>query len=276
MKKMPFLMLIILIAANCMTCNRTMNPLEPQNKLVRSAIRLSPDTLPILKETIEFTASEKPEFWEVGWDDSEKYHVVKFSYSWRNTDNDFTNVDLIVAETDELACRYLDDRRAYSSLPLQFQEAKDLPAVAGDISYGNGNNFIRNNIIVEIRAEGEFAAKTTEIAKQIDALLLKSLTAKSAEQFKPGIKKFEIVRNPVKRRSVTMLIIHVKDPMNGTLFYKWRFTPGAESRGGIEIDESGNYLYYAGTYESVEKLTLIVINSFGFCSFSTIDIQVEP
>jgi len=270
------IIVILMIMIFFISCNYNKNPLEPNINLVRTGVKLSTNDIPILRGTKELRAGERPWLWETYWEENERYYVVKFIYSWELTQNDFINVDLIVAETKELAHKYLIERLKYRSIPPDLLESQDQPAVAGDISYGSGREFIRDNITIEIYAEGEFTEKITEIAKQIDTLLLKSPTAMSAAQMKPAINKFEITQNPVKYGSITRLIIDVNDPMNGKLYYDWRFTPGSENWGGIEIDESGNYYYYAETNESIEELTIFIINDCGFYSFSTIYIQVEP
>jgi hypothetical protein len=267
MKKLKLKLMIFLLLIFSVTCNKNKNPLDSSINHIRAGIKLSKSDIPALNETTELKSGERPWLWDTG--------VVKFIYSWELTQNDFLNVDLIVAETKELAHNYLIERRRQSSIPLDLLEPKDQPTVVGDISYGSGREFIRDNIIIEIHAEGEFKEKITEIAKQIDALLLKSPLAISADQMRPVINNFEITQNPVKHQSITRLIIDVKDPMNGKLYYDWRFTPGSENWGGIEIDDSGNYYYYAETNESIEELSLFVINDCGFFSFATIYIHVE-
>ena len=257
------------------TCSKNKNPFEPSPNQVRAGIKLANNDIPALAGTTELRSGEKPELWEVNWKDEKKYYIVKFVSSWQQTQNDFIDVDLIVTETHDLACHYLLETREHCSLPLFLLEPEDSPAVAGDISYGNGRQFIRENIIIDIHAEGNFIEKISDIAKQIDVILLKSPTAVTADHMKPIINWFEIIQNPVKKNSITRLNIDVKDPMNGKIFYEWRFTPGLENHGGIEIDDSGKISYYADLENSMEELTLFAINEYGFFSTATIYIQIK-
>ena len=157
-------------------------------------------------------------------------------------------------------------------MPEFLQPPEDKPPAAGNISYGEGQDFIRDNIVVETRAYGKLKKKTTTIAQQVDALLLTGRTASSANSFKPKIEKFQIAQNPVQWQSTTPLIIEVNDLLESRLFYYWRFIP---NYGGIVIDEAGNYHYYAASEVGFEKLILIVVNDAGFFATAEIDIKIE-
>ncbi len=249
-------------------------PTQPSKEIVRPAVKLSQSDFPDLAGATEARAGERPTLWEFG-DEPGKSYVIKFSYFWRLSAEDFLDVDLIVAESREQAIYYLNYRRENSSIPIWMQPPEDKPPVVGNISYNGGSDFIRDNILVETRAYGILKEKTTAIVKQIDALLLTSRTASSAERFKPNIEKFQIVQNPVPRGSTTRLIIDVKDPLGGKLFYEWRFIPSDGNYGGIVIDEFGNYFYYAETDAQIEKLILFAINEGGFFSKAEIDIKIK-
>jgi len=256
--------IIIFFSIKCDLINRLLNPTSPKKlNTVRAAVKLSNQNIPFLKNKNQTKFGEKPSIQYSG--------VVKFKYSWELSNNDILSIDLFVAETNELANNYLTDKRQHCSIPMDIYVPQDNPAVVGDISYGNGRQFIRDNILIEIRTD----TSLIDIAMQIDSLILKSSIAVSAYFMKPKIIKYDIIQNPVQYQSVTRLIIEVIDPMAGKLFYDWRFTPGSQNWGGIEIDSSGNYYYYAETNEPIEQLTLYAINDSGFYSFKTIYIEVE-
>lgn len=248
-----------------------------KSNVLRAGIELTTEDIPALKEAIQQKAGEIW-LWEAGWDKEETFYVVKFEYLWELAQNVFIDVFLTVAESKELAYEYLIERLNSCTLPLEPYERLDQPAIAGNISYDNGSNFIRDNIVIEMHPEGISSDTTTEIAKQIDGLIIKSTSYRSVDQLKPLINRFEISQNPVKEHSVTKLIIDVQDPNNRSVLFHWRFSPSSFS-GGIQKDELENYYYTAGfAYDTIPEieLTLIVTNDYGFCNDSTICIQIEP
>ena len=135
----------------------------------------------------------------------------------------------------------------------------------------------RARIVSALRRETNLdLALAEEIARDVDAALQQAPTARSADEMKPVIRRFAIAENPVKVRSRTRLITDVLDPVGAKLYYEWRFGWGGGDHGGIERDQDGNFYYYADTRQAVEELTLFVLNDWGFCSWSTIQIQVVP
>jgi hypothetical protein len=246
-------------------------PTQPSNEIVRTAVKLSQSDFPDLAGATEVRAGERPRLWEVG-DGPGKFYVIKFNYYWKLSPDDFLNLDLVVAESKEQAISYLNYRRENSCLPAFMQPPEDKPPVVGNISYGGGQDFIRDNIVVENRTYGSLKEKTTAIAQKIDELLRASRTASSANRFKPKILRFQIAQNPVYRGTTTQLIIQVTDPLGGIVFYEWRLS---SDLGGIVVDEHGHYLYQAGYETGSQKLTLIAMNEGGFYSTAEIDIQIK-
>jgi hypothetical protein len=272
------LVIITVMATLLLFCARDKSPLEPEINLVRAAVPLTADDIPALKGQELAADDEKPQLWESGLQEGERNYVVKFPYGWVAKADDWLYVDLTVTDSKEMAHQYLMQMRMTCSLPMDLYAPEDHPPVAGHISYSSRVNssisFIRDNIIIEIRAHGRFEGMNIDIAKQIDACLLKSATAATADRMRPVIAKFAIAQNPVKYNSMTPLIINVRDPMKGKLYYAWRFSPTSEDRGGIEVDEFGDYFYYAETYSPTEELTMIVMNDCGFYASATIYISI--
>lgn len=246
-------------------------PTQPSNEIVRTAVKLSQSDFPDLTGATELRAGDRPWLWEIG-DEPGKFYVIKFNYYWKLSPDDFLDVSLVVAESKEQAISYLNYRRENSCIPVFMQPPEDKPPVVGNISYGGGHDFIRDNIVVENRTEGSLKDKTTAIAQKIDELLRASRTASSANRVKPKIGRFQIAQNPVFRGSTTQLILQVTDPLGEIVFYEWRFS---SDRGGIVVDEYGHYLYQAGYEIGSQKLTLIAINEGGFYSTAEIDIQIK-
>lgn len=261
----------LLITIFCLPFFSCLFPTEPSKEIVRTAVKLSQSDFPDLAGATEVRAGERPWLWEIG-DDSGKFYVSNFNYHWKFSAHDFLTIDLFVTESREEASNFLTVLRNSNSLPEELRPQEDKPPLVGNISYGGGRYFIRDNIVVENRAYGNLREKTTAIAKQVDVLLRASRTASSANRFKPKIERFQIAQNPVLRGSTTQLIIQVTDPLGGIVFYEWRFS---SSLGGIVTDEYGHYLYQAGYELGNEKLTLFAINQGGFLATAEIDIQIK-
>jgi len=219
-------------------------------------------------------AADRPWLESILEDDHTSCYIIKFEYQWKISENNSIQVYLYVTEKKEHARYYLSKKRRSASIPLEQLQPADHPPLVGDISYGMGRSFVRDNIIIEIYGEGNYRGQWQHIAKQIDSYLLRSQTYDSANEAKPVINQFEIAQNPVAYGTITKLILDVIDPSGGELYYDWMFTPGSLDWGGIETDELGNYYYYAETNESVEELTLLAMNYSGFCATAVLYINV--
>ncbi len=259
------------------SCTRVKSPTGPDSHPVRAAVRLTADQIKAVEEAEPLRNGEPPRLVHAGWQGNQPtYSLVEFQYEWRVSEGNSLRVTLVVASDREQAESYLREVRELASVPMELVAPEDDPAVAGDPSYGGGRQFIRDNVVVFVDAKGELEAKVSEIARDVDAALQQGPTARSADEMKPVIKRFAIAENPVKVRSRTRLIIDVLDPVGAKLYYEWRFGWGGGDHGGIERDQDGNFYYYADTCQAVEELTLFVLNDWGFCSWSTIQIQVVP
>ena len=266
--------LSILLLSFLISCHNE-NPVKSNDDIIRFGVKLTTNEIPILEGVEQIKVGDRPWFYTVREEEQERFYVILFTYSWELTQNDYVYVDVIVAESKDLINEYFEEKRKLSNCPPDLQPPPDKPTIAGEISYSQGREFIRDNIYIKIKADGSFIEKREEIAKQIDEIILNSPTADSANDVKPVINKFEILENPVDYNSVTKLIIEVNDPQNSEIFYDWRWSP-ASHHGGIEIDEIGNYYYYAKTDESLIELILLTINFNGFLSLDTLNIHVNP
>jgi hypothetical protein len=256
-------LLVLLSARTCESFN------EDPDK-IRVAVKLKLTNIPALNGAVETRGGEKPWILKAGWS-SEVFNFVKFEYRWEKSDSDFVFVDFLVFENHELANIYLTEKREYSSLPIELHPPEDQPAIAGNISYGNGENFIRGNIVVEIRAEGAFSDKTPEIASQIDALILEGPRFHALSQVKPSVEFLGITENPVTEGTQTLIKVNVNDPNNKKLFYKWIHTIITGRGGNVVEGEYGDLYYQANAvYDDIlvneEELSVLVINEYGFCS----------
>lgn len=273
--KTLILLLSLLFIISLSSCDSETEEINKGN--IRGAVKLTTNDIPALEGATETRGGEKPWIWKAGWD-NETFDIVKYLYSWTLSDVDFVNIDLIVAETEEQALQYLTEKRENSSIPLNLLQPEDQPTIAGNISYGNGSDFIRNNIVIEIHAEGAFNEKTDKIAQQIDALILNSPSFVSLSQVKPVIKDFKITNNPVIERTQTLLILNIEDPNNKEIYYQWNFNTIIGLGGNIIQDDKEDFYYdsnsvYDDLESNEEELTVIAINEYGFCADSTIFIK---
>lgn len=238
-----------------------------KNGPVRDGLNLSKYIIPRLSETVEVPYKMPFSLYE-----TEGQLLIEYRSRWRTTLDNFIDVTIIFAETCEDAHEYLIRRCFNTQMTFEARiPKKDQPRIAGDISFNNGRKFIRNNIVVELHAEGEMINKLTAVAKEIDDLLLRRPTAPSASPFKPVIRRFEITNRLLEYRSRTKLIIDVYDPQGSESYYFWRLTGG-----GIDKDDFGNYYYYAEAKAgSIQEITLIAVNDRGFYASAKLEIRIK-
>jgi hypothetical protein len=265
--------LIILLIVILNSCDRETDKITHGN--IRGAVKLSINEIPALQGTSEIKRGERPWLWKMGWH-GDNYDLVKYVYTWTLSDTSFVNVDMVITESDEQALRYLTEKRETSSIPLYLLQPEDQPTIAGDISFGQGSDFIRNNIVIEIHAEGIFNNRTEKLSQQIDKIIIEGPSFYSLTEIKPTIKNFRITENPVIERTKTMIIIEVDDPNKKDIYNQWNFNT-IIGLGGNVIHENDNFYYesnstYTNVETNVEELTVIAINEFGFFADSTITI----
>jgi len=240
-----------------------------KNGPVRDGLNLSKYAIPSLSDAIE-EPKNIPRFSAREITPGEI--LVQYRSKWELSPQDFLSITLTFANTCEEAHEYLIERFFNSSMPFEGRvHRRDLPVKAGDLSFDDGRYFIRNNIIVEFHGVGTIVEKITQAAKEVDNLLLARSTAVSTHPFRPVIKQFAIEDSVVKNQSFTKLIIDASDPQGSELYYLWRLTGG-----GIEKDDSGNYMYYADReHGSTQKITLIVVNDRGYRATAAVDVSID-
>ncbi len=266
--RLLFLILVLFIATSF--CEK--NSLNPPFHVVRAAVEIPGDFFPGLENATDIESANQPWFFEIQTQEGDTSYVVRFMYGWTFASGENLHIRLSVAESAKLAYEYLLDVRKNCSAPMDVTAPEDYPCVVGDISFGEGRMFIRDNITVVISSYGIFEDKITEIAKALDALILRSDVGGSVQSIKPRIERFEITENPVAYQSETRLDIVLIDPMRKKLYKYWRFSPTNYS-GGIEYRDN-TYYYLADSILPQVSLTLIVWSDSGLCSSSTIEIMI--
>ena len=265
--------LIILLIVFISSCDKETEKITHGN--IRGAVKLSINKIPALEGATAIKSGERPWLWKMGWN-GDNYDFIKYFYAWTLSDSDFVNVDMVITQSNEEALRYITERLNDTPFPLNASERQDKPAIVGDVSYDKGSNFIRENIIIEMHAEGIFMERKEKLALQIDKIIVEGTSVSSLSQIMPVIKDFRIIKNPVIERTKTMIEIEVKDPNDKEIFYQWNINTSIGLGGNI-IQENGNYFYesnstYTNVQTNVDELTMIVINEFGFFTDSTITI----
>jgi len=272
MKKVCKIFLLISIILSLMSFYNFDNYLKTDQHILRPAVKLTPEDIFPNKKFGKVTCTE---YYHDFPDNLLVWH--EYVLYWSN--NDVIRIDEIVFKDKKSAYMYLIEDHLYNYTHPDIESLKDEPAVVGDVSYFNGKEFIRDNIIIKINVSEKYTSRISYIAKQIDNKISQSPTLPYSKQLRPVINNFGIAQNQVKYLSETKLLIDTEDPNNISFNYKWKFNGSstATSYGKIKKNDSGHYYYIADLYSPKVKkieLTLIVINEYGFFSDSTIKIKI--
>jgi len=241
-------------------------------EVIRPLIKFTTTDIPTFNGMIQTNKGEIPRGVTKIINDS---YTAEFEFKWVSEEDDYAYFDIRIMGSLDMAINALTEMHNYYSNPF-IPENIDEPSTVGDISYLQGREFIRDNLIIRIHTSEKFDDLVPEIAKHIDSKLLESLSFMSISQVKPIIKDFKINKNPVVEQSQTPMTIQIEDPNDKDIVYQWRFDKDS-GYGGVAKDISGIYYYTSGWYDSINDnigLTLIAINEFGFCADSTINIQI--
>ena len=241
-----------------------------EQEVIRPLVRLTTSDIPVLE------GAEQLEYGEAPWQFNEWNHhiITQYQFLWENSAR-VEIFEYVTTGQDEAEQFLLSLHETYSD-PL-IDNSRDDPPVAGDISYSGGQEFIRDNLIVRINPEGNYEALISQIACEVDAVILLSNEYTRADQLIPIINMFALKRNPVKRESITPFIVDVINPDSTLPTYGLRISPNSGA-GRFLKDECGNYYYYAyyPQYDIPDiTLNLKTYNEYGFCADSTIDIIAE-
>lgn len=220
---------------------------------------------------------------------NENKMYVDFCYSWDNpSDSSYINVTISITESSEDANLVLIEKSKLNNFDwcdyLENAVLKvDEVAVAGTKSLGNGQLFMRDNIVVLIKAGFRYCnwdVKLTpdysipEIAEAIDRKIKKSKTYPSASDLKPVIKDIVFEKYPIPYAEEIQVDLLV-EPVGSVLLCEFGFPP---SRFYASTLTSG-YLWL-DTMSKIQKneheLCVFVVSKEGFCADSTFIIQIEP
>jgi hypothetical protein len=200
---------------------------------------------------------------------------------WKSEDkNSFLDVTMVVSPTPEAAKKYLILRYAGSQMgPNLIRPAgRDIGIDLGSVCFVTRTkelgslssiDFIRNNVVIMIRAEGSFRTELETMARELDALLMQEPHADNYSQLKqiPTITRFSCERITIKLGDTIPLHLEVKNPKQRELRYIWKI-----SGGGVE-DHKGNFFYYGGE-AGKHTVTVTVLDDEGLQHSKSIEIEV--
>jgi hypothetical protein len=129
----------------------------------------------------------------------------------------------------------------------------------------SGVDFVRNNVVIMMKASGHFKIKLKKMAIEVDRLLKENGTVPSYSCFKE-IPYVTLSGNqePINVGMSVFLMIPDKK-----LRYFWKLTGG-----GIEKDPEENFVYYAGDV-GPQTITVTAVNELGLQHSDTIKIEVK-
>lgn len=186
-------------------------------------------------------------------------------------------VQIYVTDSRDYAKRYFNISKAYLAgvYGKNADDYLDGEPVAGEESYNQGHAFIRDNVFVQISTSKQFVEFIPEIARDVDAKLLKSGSFYSLKDVKPTITKFELDEDPIPMDSVVRFSLEAIEPNDRAIIYGAFFENIFID--GIDFKDGGVYFDSKEAAPPAEKigLTMFAISEFGFCADSTIYFQVK-
>ena len=122
-----------LISISFISCEKENDELLNDEEIVRGAVKLTKEYVPILKEWPKIMVSGYPFVYYKGLDD----FIVKYSYKWIRTSDGSSvigelSADFVVTESEERALEYVEESREYN---YSYSMCMDEPTITGDYSY---------------------------------------------------------------------------------------------------------------------------------------------
>ncbi len=223
--------------------------------------------------------------WET--DDYSIEHIQDTTYTkirkwWKLKDSPSqVEVTMVVCPSFTAAKEYLIAHYANTEMPPQITKpaGKEVGMDIGNVCFAAktkkqesfaGIDFIRHNVIILMRAEGDFKDQLGTIAKTVDDLLQKKEAAKNVSELEeiPTITRFSCEKAKIKRGESVPLHLEINNPGQLQLHYSWKM-----SGGGVEKDLTGNFVYYGGD-EGKHTITVTVLNDLGLHFSKSLEIEV--
>jgi len=114
---------------------------------------------------------------------------VAYHSKWYSNSESFIEVTMSILNSGYDAKEYLFTKYILdTTLPFEIRSnCIDNPKIVGDVSFFRGRLFIRNNIVVEVLAEGTMLSGIVKISSEIDSLLIQQKSLNSIEEIMPKV-----------------------------------------------------------------------------------------
>ncbi len=126
-------------------------------------------------------------------------------------------------------------------------------------------DFVRNNVVIMMRARGCLKIKLKKMAIEVDRLL----TANGTVPRYSDLKEIPHVTLSPKPKPIKLGMSVVLMKPDKKLRYFWKLTGG-----GVEKDPEGNFVYYAGDVGK-QTITVTAVNELGLQHSDTIKVEVK-
>ena len=209
----------------------------------------------------------------------EKTTYVKIRQWWAANDSRL-GITMVICPTYSAAKEYLIYYYANTQMapvvpkPTGRQLGLDIGNVcyAAPVRQGGGFlavDFIRHNVLILMRAEGNSRKDLPAAARILDNLLSKKKTVGHYSELEiPAITEFSCKKTQIKQGEKVLLDLEVSNPTDGELHYSWDI-----SGGGVKKNFKGNFVYYGGEV-GTQTISVTVINDLGLHQSRSLEIEV--
>lgn len=250
---------------------------SPETGRVISGVVLSEKTIP--------EAAPLREVWKDGDYSVQRdapYPRATIHKLWRLEGNEL-DVTMAVTTTHDAAKEYLISSYAYTErAPLLIRPSgRRFGVNTGNVCFVitedegktfSSIDFIRDNVVITMRARGNGRQQLKGIAERLDGLLLKKRPAKEYARLPdlPRITALSPRETTVKLGATVPLRLQVRDPSESGTRYFWAITGG-----GVRRDLVEEFVYQA-TETGKQRITITVVNGVGLYASKSVDVEVVP
>lgn len=247
----------------------------PETGRVISGVAISEKTLPQLTNLRKVWRQDNYSLERI-----QEATYVRIRKWWRMEKDEF-EVMMVVGASFDAAKEYLVRRYAetQSLKPIIKPPGREFGLKIGNVCFATKGekdrsfssiDFIRDNVLIMIRAEGRVQTSAAKMAQILDRLLLKKKPVKKYGSLSdlPKIAAFSSKRAAIKLGQEVPLRLQVESPTDRQLRYFWTMTAGGVKKGFVDD------FVYQGTEEGKQRLTVTVVNDVGLYSSRSVDIEV--
>lgn len=252
--------------------------------IVFSACNKEPDEIELIRPRIDISHADLPALEKMGeiqfdyFDASIIENRAYYGYRW-SSDLGYCHVQMRVFESSSEAYDFfISNKNGFSNARNSYDRQIDSPAVVGNCSYKQGQEFIRNNLYVQIYTNDELAHLVNEIAQSVDEKILETEAYLNIDHLKVRFDSLCFKENPAPKNKEIPLIISFQ-PLAEEVFVSCTVLRFEEQvvKGVSFGDELS--IIYDSTLANPDKtkigIEVGVLSNYGFCSDSTVYIQFE-